>query len=227
MILKKSLNLVVVASCFLALSSVAHTASAQLLNPSFEAPDASAGDVPGTADWGTFNNVFTTRQEARTGLQSLKTFGPFFQTGGSGAVQALPATAGQVWQGEIYALNASSDPIDNMDFGVYKIEFLDVNNVLVDCGDGPGSPIAGCNVYESNAIDGIAPMDQWQLLGVGGVAPAGTVSAQAVIVKVDLDGVNGGSIFWDDASLRVVPEPASIGLLGLGGLALLFRRRRA
>mgnify|MGYP001546557990 CR=1 FL=1 len=63
-------------------------------------------------------------------------------------------------------------------------------------------------------IDGTSPLDQWVLLGVGTApAPAGTVSAQAVLVKVDVDGSQGGSIFWDDASLmRPVPvEPTTFG----------------
>jgi hypothetical protein len=41
------------------------------------------------------------------------------------------------------------------------------------------------------------------LLGVGTApAPAGTAFAQAVLVKVDMDGAQGGSIFWDDARLQ-------------------------
>ena len=61
----------------------------------------------------------------------------------------------------------------------------------------------------------------WTLLGVGTApAPANTAWAQAVLVKVDLDGTQGGSIFWDDASL-VIPEPASLALLGLASIILV------
>jgi len=170
--------------------------SAQLLNGGFESPDASGGDVACSDSWSCFNFVFTTAALSRSGNQCVKTFGPFAPGGGSGAVQALPAAEGETWVGEIYALNATLDPIDNADFGVYKIEFLDVNFQLVAGGQ------AGIDVFESNPIDASAPIDEWQLLGVGTApAPAGTAWAQAVIVKVDVDGDQGGSIFWDDASL--------------------------
>ena len=75
------------------------SASAALLNSGFESPDASGGDVAGTDDWTTFENVFTNNttgpqcdepvfsctpvshgDNAGTlgeGTQSLKMFGPW------------------------------------------------------------------------------------------------------------------------------------------------------
>ncbi len=192
-------GIAIAAVAFLAMAS---TASAQLLNPSFESPDASGGDVGGTDNWGSFNNVFTTAAVSRTGNQALKTFGPFAPGGGSGATQRLAAAPGETWIGEIYAMNAGFDPIDDMDFGVYKIEFLDVGGNLAAGG------LFGVDVFESNQINGATPLDQWTLLGVGTApAPANTAWAQAVIVKVDVDGAQGGSIFWDDASLSIDAVP--------------------
>jgi hypothetical protein len=173
-------------------------ASAQLLNPSFESPDASGGDQYGSDNWGAFNQTWTTAAIARTGSQSLKTFGPFFQFGGSGATQRLAAVPGQTWAGGIYAINWSADPIDNVDFAVYKIEFLDAGGALAAGG------LAGVDIFESPPINAGTPMDVWTFLGVGTApAPANTAWAQAVIVKVDMDGAQGGSIFWDDASLFI------------------------
>jgi len=221
MMLNRLPKSIVAATCVLALSFMASHVSAQLLNPSFESPDASGGDVGGTADWSTFNQVFTTSFVARSGTQSLKTFGPFQPGGGTGATQLLPAAPGQTWVGEIYAQNNSADALDSVDFGVYKIEFLDAGFNLAAGG------LAGIDVFESNPINAGSPVDVWNLLGVGTApAPAGTAFVNAVLVKVDVDGTNGGSIFWDDASLKLVPEPSSLGLLGFAGLGLLIRRRQ-
>jgi hypothetical protein len=187
-------------------------ASAQLQNGSFESPSAAAGDVWGSDNWSGFGYVYTTAAIAHTGLQCLKTFGPFAQYGGSGCTQVVPASPGQTWVGEIYAMNASFDPIDNVDFGVFKIEFLDASYNFV------AGATFGVDVFESNAINGSTPHDVWTLLGVGTApAPAGTAYARAVIVKVDMDGGQGGSIFWDDASLTlgtpVAVQPASFSAI--------------
>jgi hypothetical protein len=206
----------------MALAMTSGVASAQLANGGFESPDATGGDVGCSDSWGCFNNVFTTSAVFRSGIQGLKTFGPFAPGGGSGAVQALPAAEGDTWVGEIYAMNAALDPVDDVDFGVYKIEFLDAGGLLVDCGGGAGVPVAGCNVFESNALDASAPLDEWQLLGVGTApAPAGTALAQAVIVKVDIDGAQGGSIFWDDASLAI-DDPSPVEETSFSKIKVIF-----
>lgn len=211
---KAAFSIVAIASILF--SGAAENASAQLLNPSFEFPDASGGDVGGSANWNSFNFVFTTAALARSGTQSLKTFGPFGPGGGSGAVQRVPAAPGQTWVGEIYARNASFDPLDSVDFGVYKIEFLDINGNLAAGG------VFGVDVFESNQFNASAPIDTWTLLGVGTApAPAGTAFAQAVIVKVDVDGGNGGSIFWDDASL--FQPTVSIEETSFGKIKSLYR----
>jgi hypothetical protein len=195
------------------LSASSHAA---LLNPGFEAPDASGGDVYGSANWGAFNNAFTTISvPAHSGAQSLKVYGPFFQFGGSGVVQGgFAANPGETWEASAYLRNDSSDPMQGTNFAVVKMEFLNaVNNV-----------IGFAESTQFNASNSTA--NTWELRSIQGVAPAGTTSAQIVLVHVQLnDPVTGGSVFFDDAAFALVPEPASLGLLAMGGLLSLRRRR--
>ncbi|MCY2951696.1 MAG: PEP-CTERM sorting domain-containing protein [Planctomycetota bacterium] len=47
----------------------------------------------------------------------------------------------------------------------------------------------------------------------------------AAVKAVDFFGNNAGPVFYDDISLQPIPEPGSLGLLALGALGLLRRRR--
>ena len=195
----------------------------EVVNGGFETPDASAGDVPGAgAPWINFGapTVFTTAAVAHSGTQSLKMFGPFDSVGGGvGAVQKAPALPGQTWVSEAWARSNSNDAITDGNFLALKIEFLDAAMALL-----PGG--AGVSVFETQ-FTSADPLDGWVKLGVGTApAPAGTAFAQVVLVHVQgPPAITGGSVFVDDVTL--VPEPASLSLLAVGGLALLRRRRVA
>ena len=61
----------------------------------------------------------------------------------------------------------------------------------------------------------------YQPFSVSGVAPAGTTQA-----KVEFANNAGyGSAWFDNAELTVIPEPASMTLLGMGALLGLLVRR--
>lgn len=183
-------------------------------NPSFESPTVT-GDTPGAPGWGQFNDAYTSvAAGGHTGTQALKVFGPFFNGGGAGVVQNVgAASAGQTWSASAYLKQIQGDYIGVNNFAIVKLEFLNASNSVI-------------GAFESTHFDASSVKDAWDLRSVTGVAPANTASAQIVLVHVQLDPVDGGAVFYDDAAIGVVPEPVSIGAIGAAGL-VLGRRRRA
>jgi hypothetical protein len=197
-----------------ALLTASTKAPAALVNPGFELPNASGGDQYGSANWGAFNDAYTTAAVTpHSGTQALKVFGPFFQFGGAGVVQGgFAASPGQVWDASAFLRNDSADPIQGSNFAVVKVEFLNAGNAVI-------------GAFESPHFTAANPQNVWTPLSAQGIAPAGTTTAQIVLVHVQLNNpVTGGSVFFDDASL--VPEPATAALTALSGLGLLCRRHR-
>jgi hypothetical protein len=192
-------------------------APAALLNPGFESPNATGGDQYGSTNWGAFNDAYTTANVTpHTGTQALKIFGPFSQFGGAGVVQGgFAASPGQQWQASAFLRNDSGDPIQGANFAVVKVEFLDVGNNVV-------------GAFESPHFTAANPQNVWTPEAVIGTAPVNTTSAQIVLVHVQLNSpVTGGSVFFDDASFDLVPEPGSCAaVIGLAALSLRRRARR-
>ena len=203
----------------LLLGSNSRAAVNLLTNPSFESPNASGGDVPGSTGWGSFNFAFTTTSVTpHSGTQTMKTFGPFFQFGGSGVVQGgFAASPGQTWDANAFLRNDTSDPLQGANFATVQLQFLDAaSNVLT--------------TFESPHLTAASPTNTWINEDAQGIAPPNTVTAQIVLVHVQLNNpVTGGSAFFDDASLSV-PEPASaaaVALIGFAGVGLRRRNRAA
>ncbi len=58
-------------------------------------------------------------------------------------------------------------------------------------------------------------------------APSGGSNAAEHIAKFELRSTIGSDLILDNLRVVLIPEPASLALLGLGGVALLGRRRRS
>jgi hypothetical protein len=70
-------------------------------------------------------------------------------------------------------------------------------------------------------------LNQYVPFQLDAVVPAGADLARVVyaIQTFSGDPANTGTIFIDDVSFVVVPEPASLGMLSLGAIGLIRRRR--
>lgn len=197
-----------------AIFGVASLAHSQVLNSSFESGNGSAAD-----NWFQFGNAYREAAGAQTGTYSMKMFGNF--TGGTnvtGAFQDFAISAGQSATAGIKALNASFDAMSGDNFAVLKLIYRDAsNNDLM--------------AQESARITQFTTQDQAQSLTASlGPAPVGTDHGSIFLLFIQLDTTPfaGGSTFFDDATLNVVPEPCTLLLLAAGiGAVAKARRNRA
>lgn len=209
-----------------------------LTNGTFEADDASGGDVGGATGWNTFETVFTVDSTTDPfgpvshdagGVNSLKMYGPFVPGGAAGAFQSVPGTAGTVYELDAWVMNWVGDPFGNL--GILQLNFLDSGGNTLDGGvQVTVDPFGTADVDLSVIQDG-AEISDWTQLSLSAVAPAGTVEVQAFLLHIQTGDpcCSGGSLFWDDVSLTAVPVPAAVWLFGSGllGLVGVARRRRS
>jgi hypothetical protein len=209
----KRLSVGVLALMLLAASS--GVASANLLvNPGFENPVLGGGDTFGAIGWNVFGGgTYTIKTSPHSGDNAFKTFGTT-----SGAYQDFAAAPGQLWQGSAWVLNPSFDAMSGAQIAAVNIEWRDAGNNVI-------SFISSPNGLTASSPQGSTAAD-YVFAPVSGVAPAGTTTARFVLITGAFTGPGGGAPFFDDASFALVPEPATAGLLGAAGLALMAMRRR-
>jgi len=112
-------------------------------------------------------------------------------------LQRIPASAGNRVDSSAYAINWSGDPWTRL--GLLQLAFFDAG------GNGLGvvetfAASDTSQAYQLTPKTGADP-GEWTLMEVSGIAPAGTVEAQILLLHIDIGG--GGALWWDDASLTV------------------------
>jgi hypothetical protein len=160
---------------------------------------------PGWVVFGnSINNVIIETVTPRTGSQMLKMYGNF--TGNyneAGIYQDLPALPGQTWSLHAFARTNSADTIaGGQNYVALRIEFLDASSTELAASEGV-------------ILTGASPNNVWvDPPPVQVVAPAGTVTARAVVVFVQpaVGLYQAGSGLVDDVTFDVVAGPQGVEL---------------
>lgn len=126
--------------------------------------------------------------------------------------------AGQAYTFEAWLASWTGDD----DYAVLTLQFF----------DGGGGQVGSTDTFDGNLLINFvqtaggeaADQDNWKLYQTNGLIPVGAVSS-VVMISSATTSANGNDAYVDLVSLDVVPEPASLALFGLGGLAMLRRKR--
>ena len=199
-------NFVVMVMLLLVCGVSVHAANL-LVNGGFE--DGDTGQIgsvviPSWNSWGS-NGWHNNDAGAVIDTKSMK-----FWWDGVGMWQDYAAIPGTTYTYSAQVIDASRDTSpNNWDLRI-EAEFYDVANTQL------AAVVMG--YFDST----IQPNDTW--IGIGGsiVAPAGTTTGRVVIRSLDWQPGIAGALYFDNVS--VTPEPATMFLLGLGGL--LLRRKK-
>ena len=211
------LHRIFASTALLVLSLATSLATAQnlLVNPGFEDPITFDG-APFVGSWEGFQGgdapvtaaASTSTDSPRTGAQSLKLVICGSINNFAGAFQDVAALPGDEFTFSGFHRSPSS-PLHVV--SEIRIEWKLAN------GNGNGATPNQSPV----ATDAYAPFS------INGIAPPNTAFARVVYaIQTFTDGqTHTGTVYVDDASMTLVPEPTSLSMLGIGAAAILRRRR--
>jgi hypothetical protein len=193
---------------------VASKAGAQNLvdNPSFEDPTVSMGSA---------NDVWFRFGSGGSGISAEST--------------DMPRTGARHIALELVGANQFAGVFQNLNMAVSPGQIVNLSGFAKNALGAPFNATQeiklewqGMPNPPQNRMDVLTLGSDYEMFSHTGVAPAGTTGL-VVTYAISSFGAGQGDalVYLDDISVTIIPEPATIGLLGLGSLGLVaFARRR-
>jgi hypothetical protein len=205
----------------------ATTASAanMLADPGFESQTSAPNPNPtGTPGWAFFNAAgFSNTIPTHSGTWAANEPAGAGNYSVPGAYQLFAATPGETFTLSGWVYTPNTLVANSNDFAILQLSWF-TGAPPTNYGGGSANGTAGVNVGTPAGGGGVAlPQGTWTFASVTATAPAGTNSMGAYLLDINADAA--GTFYFDDLSLTV-PEPTSLGMLGLVGMGALRRRRR-
>lgn len=210
--MKVRVGAVAMLACALVVAGTNHANAELLSNPGFETAPFVA-DGFGVGKWAPFAGGDMNTSEIgsttpRTGANAAE-LTIVSDEGFAGFFQDVPATAGADIDWSVWAMDVGGDNGAGVEM---RIEYRD--------------SVANTEISRTaNLVPASLSASVYEQVVVSDVVPAGADTARVVFAIQSFGGPFPGSVFVDDAMVNTIPEPASIAMIGLAGLALAARRR--